>query len=282
MAIQLVVPDELLDQETAVMLRRDAKAAVEKLAEAGEPGLTTIRFLVESYYDHQRYRMEASNRVRAAVEAQAPEDLMSWLQHRWNDTESAIAYMLKQYVELEKTGMGVWATNHVGIGPIIGAGLLAYIDMDKAKHVSSVWRFFGLDPTLKWNKGERRPWNARAKVLAWKIGQSFLKFHNKPNCEYGKVYARRKALEVQRNEQGAFAETAKLTLESRNIKDKETRKIYESGKLPAGRIELRAERYAVKLFLSAWWREAYRRKFGTEPEDPWIVMKDPQHTRVIG
>jgi hypothetical protein len=264
------------------MLRKDAKRAVEVLAEAGEAGLTTIRFLVESYYDHQRYRMEASNRVRAAMDAKAPENLMRWLNGRWADTETAIAYMLKQYVEVEKTGMGTWATSHVGIGPIISSGLIAYIDMDKAKHVSSVWRFFGLDPTLKWGKGEKRPWNARAKVLAWKIGQSFLKFHNKPGCEYGRIYAARKALEVQRNEQGQFSETAKATLTDRKIKDAATRKIYEAGQLPAGRIELRAERYAVKLFLSAWWREAYRRKFGAEPEDPWVIAKMPPHSRVIG
>jgi len=275
------IDDSLLDEETSALLRKDVQAAVLQLAEAGEAGLTAIRFLVESYYDYQHLRMEAANRQRASIEAGAPQFLMQWLTSRQLNTEKTIASVLAAYCRVEKTGMGNWATATVGIGPIISAGLLAYIDMNRAKHVSSVWRFFGLDPTAKWLKGEKRPWSARAKVLAWKIGISFMRFHKNPKCSYGRIYAERKALEQQRNERGEFSELARATLEQRNIRDKETVAIYTSGKLPAGRIELRAERYATKLFLSNWWREAYRQKFGVEPEDPWIIAKQPPHSRLV-
>jgi hypothetical protein len=236
--------------------------------------LTTIRYLVESYYDAQKLRMGSAGRIRAAIEAEAPADLMAWLTDREGTTESAIKSMLDQYTTVEKTGMGAWAREIVGIGPVISAGLLAYIDMKEATNPSKIWRFFGLDPTSKGLPGQKRPWNANAKVLAWKIGDSFMKFHNNPQCFYGKIYAERKALEVARNESGQFAAIAAQTLIDRTFKSKKVKAVYQSGKLPDGRIELRARRVAVKMFLVHWWMEAWRRRFKTEPPKPYIIGRD--------
>ena len=52
----------------------------------------------------------------------------------------------------------------------------------------------GLDPTVTWGKGERRPWNAELKVLCWKLGDSFVKVSNKEGALYGRIYRERKAL----------------------------------------------------------------------------------------
>ena len=37
-----------------------------------------------------------------------------------------------------------------GIGEVISAGLLAHLDVTKARHASGYWRFAGLDPTNDW------------------------------------------------------------------------------------------------------------------------------------
>lgn len=52
-----------------------------------------------------------------------------------------------------------------GIGPVISAGLLAHIDIHRAVTVGHIWRFAGLDPSVKWLKKTKRPWNAGLKVL---------------------------------------------------------------------------------------------------------------------
>jgi hypothetical protein len=261
---ELTTPDFVLDDERAALLRKDAMGAIKILAEAGESGLTAVRFFVESYYDHQIARIEALHRQRGALEAGAPRNLLAWLTDRNEETELAIRFVLDYYTTIEKTGMGMWARSHVGIGPVISAGLLAYINMNIATNPSKIWRYFGLDPSVRWKKGEKRPWNASAKVLAWKIGDSFCKQHNRPNCFYGKLYAERKVLELKRDAAGDFAELAAITLTEKKFTDPDTRKTYMSGHLPLGRLELRARRFAVKIFLSHWWAEAWRRKHGTE------------------
>ena len=56
--------------------------------------------------------------------------------------------MLDDWTSTDPTG--IWAKNQIGIGPVISAGLLAHIDFEKAKNPSKIWRYAGLDPTLKW------------------------------------------------------------------------------------------------------------------------------------
>lgn len=332
-------PDILGLADVEHLLRKDARAAVRDLISSSGAGLTVVRFLLETYYDHQHNRMEAANRRRAALEATAPTALMAWLEARESGTELAIKALLTHYTDEEPTGMGQWARGVIGIGPIISAGLLAYIDMERATNPSKIWRIFGLDPTNVWlgnakavamlaemwpharitdeavaavalklgrnpvafaqqarNKASaltrasliaamaKRPWNARAKVLAWKIGDSFCKVHNRPGALYGRLYAERKVLETARNEAGEFAEQARRTLDERKIHDPVTRGFYESGRLPPGRIEQRARRVAVKIFLVHWWQEAWRRKYGTEPPRayPIAILGHADEIRAAG
>jgi hypothetical protein len=119
--------------------------------------------------------------------------------------------------------------------------------------------------------GALRPFNADLKVICWRIGDSFVKVHNKPDAYYGVVYKRRKVWESERNERRVYAETAKQTLEVRNIRDPKTRATYEDGRLPDGRIELRARRYAVKLLLSHFHEILWRHHYKTEPPLPYPI-----------
>jgi transposase len=53
---------------------------------------------------------------------------------------------------------GVWAKSIIGIGPVIAAGLLAHIEIERAPTVGHIWAFAGLDPTRKWGrKGRNGP-----------------------------------------------------------------------------------------------------------------------------
>jgi hypothetical protein len=138
---------------------------------------------------------------------------------------------------------------------------------------------------LDWQKiitaMSRRPWNADLKVLCWKIGDSFVKFSNHEKDVYGKVYVQRKVQEVERNDAGAFAEDAEAALRERVIRDKDLKKTYESGRLPAGRLDLRARRYAVKLFLSHLHHVMYENHYGTLPPKPYILAHSDQHVHYL-
>jgi len=46
--------------------------------------------------------------------------------------------------------VGKWMKSIHGIGPVIAAGMLAHIDIEKAPTAGHIWRYAGLDPTVVW------------------------------------------------------------------------------------------------------------------------------------
>jgi Transposase IS116/IS110/IS902 family len=244
-------------------MRKDLRQAAATMSEA------EARYLVDLYYTMQGYRIASANQVHALSDGDEPHLVIGVMVRRCSTLEKEVAGYLAAFSGSKD--LGIWARSNKGIGPIIAAGLLAHIDLEKAKTAGAIWRFAGLDPTMKWEKGKKRPWNASLKVLCWKMGQSFMKLHNDPDCFYGKIYEERKRYEVDRNVAGGNAETCATTLETRKIRDAKTIATYKSGRLPDGRIELRAERYAVKLFLSHYHEIGYRMVLKREPPKPWVI-----------
>jgi len=141
--------------------------------------------------------------------------------------------------------------------------------MNRAPTVGHIWRFAGYDPTVAWNKGEKRPWNASLKTLCWKVGQSFMKFRNHPNDYYGGLYYVRKQSEIVANDGGKFADQAAIKL-LKVGKSTEAYKYYKEGKLPPAHIDARARRWVVKLFLSHWHHVAHEVEFGRPPARPYV------------
>lgn len=258
---ELLTPAEL---EGIEKIRRDIREA------AGGLGHREARFLVDAYYMIQGNRIEAANQLRALTESEEPHVVLAWLFDQQRLLENEIKKALDPYTDAHE--VGVWAKTITGIGPVLSAGLLAHIDIEQAPTVGHIWRFAGLDPTVRWERGKKRPWNADLKVLCWKIGESFVKVKANESDIYGKVYETRKLQEIEKNEAGVFADQAARALEEKNYtKGTETRAAYEQGKLPAGRLHARAKRYATKLFLAHWHHVAYESRFGEPPPKPYII-----------
>ena len=232
-------------------------------------GRDEARFLVDAYYIIQEDRKRSFNQERALEADGEPHSIISWFANQSEMLEKQISKALDAYSASKPEGQ--WARRQVGIGPIIAAGLHAHIDLALTTTSTKLWRFAGLDPTSKWEKGKKRPWNASLKTLTWKIGESFVKTCNNENSFYGPVYAKRKKLETERNEQGLFADQAAKVLETKKIgKDTDAYKAYSVGKLPPAHIHSRARRYAAKLFLSHY-LEMAQRAHGIEPTTPYII-----------
>jgi hypothetical protein len=233
------------------------------------------RFLVDAYYAMQRDRIRAGHQERTLNESGEPHDVMTWLAGQRETLENQIRRALDAYSAAQPAG--VWARSIVGIGPVIAAGLLCHIDIKQAPTVGHIWRFAGLDPSVTWDKGKKRPWNGSLKRLCFLIGESFVKVHNHEHDVYGKVYVSRKAYEIARNEAGAFAAQAAASLAAKRFgADTDARKHYEAGRLPPARIHLRAERYAVKLFLAHLHHVMHEIEFKRPPDKPYI-LSDAAH-----
>ena len=229
--------------EPVQRLSRDLKSSARTL------GDDEVRFMVDAYYMEQKNRIRANNQLTALSKSEEPHALPAWLKAQHETLENQIKRALQYYCEDHK--VGGWAMSIVGIGPIICAGILAHIDITKCPTYGHIWRFAGLDPTVKWEKGQKRPWNGSLKRLGWIAGECFTKVSNHPNDVYGHMYAGRKQIETERNEAGMFADQATVSLAKKRYgDDTAAKKCYEEGKLPPARVHLRAQRYAVKHFLA--------------------------------
>jgi hypothetical protein len=230
----------------------EVEPAVKRLTRDLKKGLKLTekqaRYLVDTYYMIQKGRVRSNNQV-SSMEDEEPSEVVAYFADQSEVLENQIKSVLDTYSQ--SSPVGVWLRSNYGIGPVIAAGLMAHIDIKEAETAGHIWSYAGYDPTTKWEKGEKRPWNTSLKTVCWKAGQSFMKFHNEEECYYGKVYKDRKDYEVKRNEAGLNAARAKDILSKKNF-DKKTDayKAYIKGKLPPAHVDAQARRYAVKLFLS--------------------------------
>ena len=232
-------------------------------------GRDEARFLVDLYYTMQEHRIATAGQERSLVKSGEPHETIAFFSGQMETLESQVKSVLDVFSASDP--LGQWARSVVGIGPVIAAGLLAHIDIAKAPSYGNVWSFAGLNPTVKWEKGQKRPWNASLKTLCWKIGESFVKVSGRDDAFYGRVYAEAKVRYCEENDRGAYSEAAAASLAAKRIgKDTEAFKAYSVGKLPPAHVHARAKRYAVKLFLSHYW-ERGRVLAGLPVPEPYPV-----------
>ena len=96
-------------------------------------------------------------------------NVLRWLEGNAETLENSIKSALDKYSASH--AVGAWARSVVGVGPVICAGLLAHIDITKAPTAGHIWNYAGLNPSVSWEKGQKRPWNAALKTLCWKLGE---------------------------------------------------------------------------------------------------------------
>jgi len=265
-------------------------------------GEDEVRYLVDSYYVAQENRKRLSSQIRQASKSGEPHEIFRLLLKQTQIVEENTQKALAAYTERKK--ITIWSRKVYGIGPVIAAGLAAHIDITRAPTVGHIWRYAGLDPTVIWEKGKRRPWNAELKGLCWKIGESFMKTCNREDSFYGHIYKQRKLYEWNRNLLGELESEADRKMGRFKIKtstlaykwytgriDPKDAKLWianekdwlkvpyqdnsETAKnikmLPPAHIRERSKRYAVKLFLSHWHHMAYKFEYGKEPPKPYPI-----------
>lgn len=255
--------EEMIDIFAPTKLARaDARRMAEHL------DANSIRWLVDLYYQLQEFRKASGNQKRAAEAQDEPAAAIIWTFDQMRRTEAAIKTIMDEWTSTTRPGR--WLKGVKGIGPVLAAGLLATFDPTKPT-VGHWWRFAGMDPTVTWEKGQKRPWSARAKVLCWKVGDSFVKVSGRDDAFYGQLYRHRKAYELARDADGGHKEAADVTLAAKRLKDKATIERYESGHLPDGRLDLRARRWAVKMLLSHLHYVMWEDRTGEQPPKPYAI-----------
>lgn len=293
---------EVTSLQPIIKLNRDLLKA---LAAEFPGGVTDndARFLVDNYYDAQKRRIRGGNQVkglnRDAVKTghdAEPHEALKYMLSSAVIMEENIKKILGWYVETHP--MAWFFENTLGIGPVLAAGLLAYIDIDQCPTVGHIWSFAGLNPTVTWEKGQKRPWNTNLKTICWKIGDSFVKLSGRADSPYSKLYKERKAQEWAKNLAGDFQDEAARSMAVKKYGKTTDQFAWYTGQcdpvkvralldecktitaaavkgdggfpmLSPGHIDARARRYAVKMFLSHFHECWFRQHFNEEPPRPY-------------
>jgi len=229
---------------------------------------------VEKKKKEKKYEKDyADNFLRAKIEqmkkkgkltAEEEEYVSKFLNSVLNIKKQEEEYkkMLASYVSSEQ----IWTDflQHIrGIDMVLTANLLRLIGYCEGKkkdgsdicpHISSLWKYSGLTPSQKRVRGQKIDWNVDAKVLAWKIGDSFIK-QNTPF--YRDIYDKEKKKQL------------KILKGERSDKGKETTKIH---------AHRRAMRKMVKRFLAHYWWMARKLK-GMPLSEPYVANLEGHHIK---
>jgi hypothetical protein len=243
----------------------------EQVLEAQKLSNPEARFIVANYYLAQEMRKRADMQLRHVgdkelpLETQGKTTLLQYTADAFAVIEDQVKKTLQAFAESDPIGQ--WCLSHHGIGPVITAGLLAHLDITKAETAGSWWSFAGLNPDRKWQKGEKRPWNADLRQICWHAGQCFKRISHNKDAFYGALYRERKRLLVDRNLAGANAERAKTY----KTQSAEVKKTLAKGQLPDGNIDSQACNYVVKIFLSHLHAVWYWHHHGRPPPHPYAI-----------
>lgn len=112
-----------------------------------------VRYLVDLYYQFQEYRIATANQNRSLTALGEPNELIQWTLDNFKMLERNLARVMDKYTMTTLTGR--WMRSVKGVGPVIAAGLLAHIEIEKARTAGQVWRYAGLDPSIEWLGNER-------------------------------------------------------------------------------------------------------------------------------
>ena len=145
------------EYEIFTRLKKDVKTAAVTLTGA------EARYLVDLYYTMQEHRIATAAQGRSLDKGGEPHAAIAFFEGQMETLEHQVKSCLDVYSDSQP--LGQWSRKVVGVGPVLAAGLLAHIDLTKAPTVGHIWRYAGLDPTCKWEKKTKRPWNAQLKVL---------------------------------------------------------------------------------------------------------------------
>ena len=252
--------------------RRDIAAAMATYAAdiGSDETRAQFRYMVNQYYMMQENRKRTDNQLRSAGIDVSANSVLQYLSRNSHDTEKFIKTCLDFYTSMHP--VGIWMKDITGIGPVISAGILAHIDIRRCPTSGHIESFAGYNPTVKWEKGQKRPFNMALKTLLFHAGMGFIKNSGKDKCVYGKWYLAKKKEYMDKNEAGEYSAQAEYDL-LHKYKDKNTSayKSCKEGKLPQAQILARARRWTIKLFVSHLHEHWYTLEFGEPPAKPYAI-----------
>jgi len=273
--------------------------------------LPLIRSLVEIYYDFQDQRIITNNRISMNVkrngftEQQLDQygvlEIMKNAEKFEKDVKKRLTEQIKQF-DIWKT----YLSKIQGIGPIISAGLLAYVgDISRFDNISKLWQMagFGMNTYCKKCKGftyeevlfSKKDTKKKTKVKRLKAMQ----ICNQCNKQTEPIIQKRQigymsnwndkfkvlcwkigqSMVKQKASKSGYRKLYDQIKKKERLKNPKRIKVKGKIMYNDGHIHNRALRKVIKIFLANLWME-WRKQEGLTVTKPYIVNKNPEHNMI--
>lgn len=208
----------------------------EKIGLTQKQGKKEDKDYEKKYTDTQLLKLIRQQLPKMKAEKQEYVMKMVDLLEDMREKEGKYKSLMKFYIESEPI-YSAWLCKVKGISTINTANLLQYFGYcEKAKHASSLWKFAGLTPDSKKEKGKSLDFSPKLRTLMYRIGDCFIK---QRTPKYRQVYDRAKAEYVKRHLRGGCEKCNEL----------------KRADMP-GHPDAMARRKMVKAFLLDYWTHA--------------------------
>ena len=254
-----------------------------------------LRTLVDIYYDFQEQRIQTQLRIGAAEREHSlsEEDLSIFgittifenAQTFEKDIDRLIRKQLKNHALYNQ-----YLEKITGIGPMLGAGLIAYVDdIEKFDHVSSLWQYCGYGMNRFCENCKKPTW-IKVEYATGTITKKLHPFEACPICQNKTISILQKRISGYQSNWNDRLKVLAWKAGTSFVKQKATnskyRKLYhkikkaERRKHPQkivkksktlyndGHIHNRSMRKVVKIFLAHFW-QTWRRQQGLEATEPY-------------
>jgi hypothetical protein len=116
-----------------------AKLSRDVRATAAQLDRDQARELVDLYYRLQEHRIALAGQERSLTADGRPSQVVHHFGEQMFSLERQMVSVLGKYAQSHEVGR--WSLAPVGVGPVLSAGLLAHIDIERAPTVGHIWRF---------------------------------------------------------------------------------------------------------------------------------------------
>jgi len=215
-----------------------------------EPTLDNLKAIMDDRSQVMKLRNKISNQILAFQRGvDVPDDATTrWLMNQQQafecelrDRDKGLAAFIKRYRKVDPL---VDATMKVkGIGPVTVASCRVYIDLEKSRHASSVWKYVGLHCAAheRFTKNEAGGGNKTLRTILFTMADSQMKGASKGSA-YGHIYTQVKQRLEQSEKMTRTRITGKTGVHEKPWKD-----------VSKGHRHAAALRAIMKHFLADYW-----------------------------
>lgn len=254
-----------------------------------------LRNLVDIYYDFQGQRIQTQLRIGASERENtlSKEELSLFGITTIMENAKNFELDLEKLIKKQLLNHALYTQYFVkiqGIGPLLSAGLIAYIDdIEKFKHVSSLWQYAGFGMN-RYCPECKKPTSIEVKYSTGKIAKKLHPFENCPECGHATnpiLQKRQSGYQSNWNDKlKVLGWKAATSFVKQSATKSKYRKLYDQIKIDErrkhptkkiikgktffndGHINNRAMRKVSKIFLAHVW-QTWRRQQGLEVTEPY-------------